>query len=92
MKVNESFGVVLVFQGMPHKYAHTMGNLQWDYNDDLARTAHSDPIPSVIRQMYDDVTHQRSTQLMTYRYYNYELTGSDAYRVKPMPVKSWSAY
>ena len=67
-------------QGMPHRYAHHMGSLQWGYNDDLAKTSNFKPIPDVVRKLYDGVHEQRTTKLTTYKLLNYELLGPETFR------------
>ncbi len=66
-------------QGMPHRHAHTMGTLQWGYNDMLAELAGFEPIPRVVRKLYDHVHAYRVTQLQTYKQINYALGGPDGF-------------
>ena len=52
---------------MPRRHAHTMGNLQWNYNDDLAALAGFQPIPRVVQKLYDHVHAYRVKELPSYK-------------------------
>ena len=66
--------------GYPVRHAHHMGPLQWDYNDDLAEIAGFNPIPKVVRQLYDHVHHYRVTDLPHYKEKNFALTGPTSFK------------
>jgi len=38
--------------GMPDKYFHKMGTLQWDYNRELARLGNLEPLPDATENLY----------------------------------------
>lgn len=60
-------------QGMPHRYAHLMGPLQWPYNDELTAMAKLNSIPKVVQNLYDFVHETRVKNLVGYKSKNYEL-------------------
>ncbi|XP_013410775.1 flavin-containing monooxygenase FMO GS-OX4-like [Lingula anatina] len=66
-------------QGFPKRHAHTMGPMQWQYNDELADIGQFEHIPKVVEQLYQDVHKVRVTQLQHYKKCNYRLTGPDSY-------------
>ncbi|XP_033648047.1 flavin-containing monooxygenase FMO GS-OX-like 4 [Asterias rubens] len=62
---------------MPHRYAHMMGGLQWDYNKELLQLAGvDDDIPPAIIKLYEKVSQVRSADLMNYKKHNFELTNN----------------
>lgn len=70
-------------QGMPKRYAHTMGPLQWRYNDEIADLAGFERIPVVVEELYDNVHLTRVKDIVHYKRMNYELTGPRTYRAIP---------
>lgn len=60
-------------KGMPTRYAHTMGDLQWKYNDELARLAGFKPVPRVIKSLYDCIHEHKVKNLAQYKMRRFEL-------------------
>ncbi|XP_060591474.1 uncharacterized protein LOC132746370 [Ruditapes philippinarum] len=61
-------------EGMPPRYAHTMGTRQWPYNDSLAEMGKFEPIPKVVQNLYDEVHCMRVKNLPTYKDRQYRIT------------------
>lgn len=53
--------------GLPDRHFHRMGDLQWEYNRDLARLAMVDPLPPVIEALYKEVHERRRANLPGYK-------------------------
>jgi len=53
--------------GMPDKYFHKMGTLQWDYNRELARLGELKPLPEATENLYMAVHKRRQTDLVDYK-------------------------
>lgn len=68
-------------EGLPHRYAHTMGTRQWEYNDSLAKIGHYEPIPRAIQVLYDYVHETRVNDLPNYKKRVYELTEDDSFKI-----------
>lgn len=67
--------------GMPFRHAHHMGDLQWGYNDELAKLGGFDPIPKVVEKLYKHVHDVRTNQLQIYKQCRFELEGPEAFKV-----------
>ncbi|KAK3086070.1 hypothetical protein FSP39_013045 [Pinctada imbricata] len=67
-------------QGLPRRYAHTMGTRQWSYNDELADLANIERIPKVVQNLYDGVHVMRVKDIANYKKINYELIDSETYK------------
>lgn len=67
-------------QGMPRRHAHTMGPLQWEYNDDLAHLGRFQPIPRVVKTLYDFVHATRVSNLPGYKKLNYALLDGENFQ------------
>ena len=65
--------------GLPVRQAHHLGNLQWEYNDELARFAQFAPIPKVVGTIYDYVHTYRVTDLPGYKKRNFRITGPETF-------------
>jgi len=69
-------------RGMPRRYAHLMGPLQWQYHDQLIEVGKfQDPIPQGVKDMYDYIHNTRIANLMGYKLETYELIGKDSFRM-----------
>ncbi|XP_060066421.1 uncharacterized protein LOC132546720 [Ylistrum balloti] len=66
-------------RGMPERYAHHMGTLQWRYNDEIADLAGFERIPPVVEELYDTVHITRVKDIVHYKSVNYKLTGPNTY-------------
>ncbi|OWF48027.1 flavin-containing monooxygenase FMO GS-OX5-like [Mizuhopecten yessoensis] len=66
-------------RGMPERYAHTMGTMQWRYNDEIADLAGFERIPPVVEELYDTVHITRVKDIVHYKSVNYKLTGPNTY-------------
>jgi len=53
--------------GMPDKYFHKMGTLQWDYNREMARLGGLEPLPDATENLYMAVHERRQADLVTYK-------------------------
>ena len=67
-------------EGMPARYAHTMGGKQWPYNDDLADLGDFQQIPRVIQTLYEAVHVTRTSSLPTYKNKRYELIDENDFK------------
>ena len=65
--------------GMPPRYAHFLGPLQWDYFDGLAAMSHTAPMPPAIRDLYDEVHVQRCRDFAGYKDKAFRITGPDSF-------------
>jgi len=66
-------------EGMPVRHAHTMGKLQWDYNDQIATLGGFPQIPRVVQRLYDHVHAARVQNLPQYKKLNYKLSGTETF-------------
>nr|KAG5712163.1 hypothetical protein BaRGS_014513 [Batillaria attramentaria] len=60
-------------EGLPRRYAHTMGNRQWAYNDEIASLAGIPQIPRAVQNLYDAIHLNRVKDLVNYKKNNYML-------------------
>ncbi|KAI8791149.1 flavin-containing monooxygenase FMO GS-OX-like 2, partial [Biomphalaria glabrata] len=60
-------------EGMPHRYAHTMSSLQFNYNDDLADMAKISRLPSHYSQLYHMCHQLRRQHLTSYKNCNFDI-------------------
>jgi len=60
-------------EGLPHRYAHYMGNRQWEYSDEVASMAGCEPISKAVRTLFDSIHATRVKNLMGYKKNNYSL-------------------
>lgn len=64
-------------KGMPPRHAHMMvGQMQWDYNDDITTLAKIPPISTAVRSLFDKIHYTRTENLLTYKNYNYDITNN----------------
>ena len=70
-------------EGLPPRYAHTMGPRQWAYNDDLAEMGQFEPIPKAVQCLYDEVHGVRVVDLPNYKKKLYRLTGDETFEEIP---------
>lgn len=66
-------------QGFPVRYAHTMGPLQWEYNDSLAELGKFEAIPKAVQCLYDEVHRMRVKDLPNYKRHLYRLTSETSF-------------
>lgn len=66
-------------EGLPVRYAHTMGPRQWAYNDMLAEMGKFEPIAKVVQILYNDVHDERARNLPDYKNKEYRLTGDETF-------------
>jgi len=59
---------------MREKDFHKMGDLQWDYNNEITRLAAIPPIKPVVQKLYKEVWHRRKVGLTSYK--------ADAFKIK----------
>lgn len=64
-------------RGLPPSMAHVMHDLQWEYNDDLLRSAGLEPAPSVVRKLYDVSVGAVHKNVLTYRENNFKVIDLD---------------
>ncbi|XP_055891637.1 uncharacterized protein LOC106078289 [Biomphalaria glabrata] len=60
-------------EGMPHRYAHTMSSLQFNYNDDLADMAKISRLPFHYSQLYHMCHQLRRQHLTSYKNCNFDI-------------------
>jgi len=60
-------------EGLPHRYAHYMGQRQWEYSDEVAKLAGCQPISKAVRTLFDSIHATRIKDLMGYKKNNYAL-------------------
>lgn len=60
--------------GMPARYAHTMGDRQWAYNDEMATMAGCQPIPASVTKLFREVHEIRTINLVGYKSVNYQMS------------------
>ena len=65
--------------GMPPRYAHFLGPLQWEYFDRLAAMSGTAPMPEAVRGLYDEVHVQRCHDLSGYKDKAFRITGPDTF-------------
>jgi len=66
-------------EGLPVRHAHTMGSRQWAYNDMLAEMGHFEPIPTAVRNLYDEIHRVRVLDLPGYKKKRYIITGEETW-------------
>lgn len=67
-------------EGLPPRYAHTMGPRQWAYNDMLADMGNFQPIPKAVQNLYDEVHRIRVLDLPNYKNRRYRITGEECFQ------------
>ncbi|OWF48026.1 flavin-containing monooxygenase FMO GS-OX5-like [Mizuhopecten yessoensis] len=65
--------------GMPERYAHTMGPLQWRYYDEIADLVGSKRIPPVFKELYETVMQMRNKDFVNLKSFNYKISGPNTY-------------
>ena len=66
-----------ITKGMAARHAHMMvGQMQWDYNDDISSMANITPISNAVRNLFDKIHYTRTESLLTYKNYNYTITNN----------------
>lgn len=66
-------------QGLPKRYAHSLGPRQWAYNDSLADMGKFEPIPKAVEILYDAVHCERVMDLPNYKKKQYRITGEETF-------------
>lgn len=74
--------------GMPSKYFHKMGTLQWEYNRELARLGGFNPLPTIVEDLYMAVHKRRQQDLPGYKKNCYTLDGENTFTEKLFTGKS----
>eukprot|EP00117_Sycon_ciliatum_P048881 scpid70511/ scgid34734/ Flavin-containing monooxygenase FMO GS-OX-like 5; Flavin-monooxygenase glucosinolate S-oxygenase-like 5 len=65
-------------RGLPPHYAHALSGDQWDYDNELARLAGSEPLPPHYKALYEYTKGTRAVSLTMYRNVRYQLRDDDA--------------
>lgn len=60
-------------QGIPPRFAHKFADLQWEYNNRLAKLGGFELIPSVTETLYNESHRVRKSSLPIYKMKNYRL-------------------
>lgn len=68
-------------EGLPVRYAHTMGTKQWQYSNNLSEMAMLLPIPRVVEKLYDYVHEKRVKDIAHYKSGNYKLKDKESFTV-----------
>ncbi|XP_054719728.1 uncharacterized protein LOC129229444 [Uloborus diversus] len=65
-------------QGFKPRHAHNMpGKWQWEYDDKLSSFGKIDPIPNVIRNIYQHVHHERVVDVLNYKKVKYSIVDNE---------------
>lgn len=64
-------------EGLPRRFAHTMGDRQWAYNDEIARMVGCAPIPKAVQNLYNEIHSIRRKNLVGYKENNYQLVDEE---------------
>lgn len=69
-------------EGKPPSFAHYMGDgdRQTQFNTDIAKIGGFEPLPGVIKMIWDDILDERNMNITHCRDFNYQITGRDSYR------------
>ncbi|XP_070575792.1 uncharacterized protein [Ptychodera flava] len=67
--------------GFPNRYAHVMGILQWEYNNELSKIAKIPAIPKAVSGLFNALDEERLKNLMHYKEVDYVLTCKDSWEV-----------
>ena len=65
--------------GLPDKYFHKMGTLQWRYNKEMAALGDLEPICDGVENLYNAVHERRRQGLPFYKKDKYSLVGKEGY-------------
>ncbi|XP_033755689.1 dimethylaniline monooxygenase [N-oxide-forming] 1-like [Pecten maximus] len=66
-------------RGMPERYAHTMGSLQWRYNEEIADLVGFEHLSPVLEEIVDAVLLTRDKDIVHFKTIKYELTEQNTY-------------
>lgn len=60
-----------ILKGMPRRYYHMLGSMQWAYYSELEELCGLEPLMDwkVLQEIYEDVSRARAKHPHTYRYY-----------------------
>ena len=61
--------------GLDKKYAHKLGDRQWEYDKTIAELARTQPLSEVYEDIYKHVFHRRKHFLMEYKNDEFKITG-----------------
>lgn len=65
--------------GLLGRHFHKMGRLHWQYSDSIAQEAGLEPMPSVVKTLFDTVHRVRRGTLMTYRKRRFRIVNAETY-------------
>ena len=68
-------------EGLPHRFAHKMGDRQWAYNDELAELGGFEPIPKVLQKIYEYISINRRKNVLEYQKINVRIVNSEEFIV-----------
>ncbi|XP_053320848.1 uncharacterized protein LOC128492350 [Spea bombifrons] len=71
--------------GVHPKYLHRLEANQWDYNQWLAETAGFEPLPPVLKKMYESCRQFRNINPVLYRDYKFDVVNREECRVSAAP-------
>ena len=65
--------------GLPDKYFHKMGTLQWKYNKEMAALGNLEPVCDAVENLYNAVHERRRKCLPFYKKDKFSLEGKENY-------------
>ncbi|XP_072037198.1 uncharacterized protein [Amphiura filiformis] len=66
--------------GWPRRYAHILGQFQWEYYNQIAQLAGIPPLKPVIESLYTETCYQRRNNVRHYPKLNYEIVDEKNWR------------
>ena len=70
-------------RGMAPYYAHKLGQMQWEFQKELAELAGVEPYPPVLQMMYEERAKTRIEDLPGYKNYNYAIVSESEWKYLP---------
>ena len=67
--------------GFPARFAHHMGTIQWEYNDDLGKMVGLKPIATKVRTLFSELDDIRDIDLQNYKKRTILEDGDDSYKI-----------
>ncbi|XP_069757926.1 uncharacterized protein [Narcine bancroftii] len=66
--------------GISHRHFHKLDSLQWNYNDELTYLAKTDPLPPVVKDLYEANKEIRKQDLCNYKRFNFKIVSHDTWK------------
>ena len=68
--------------GMLKRHFHKLGNLQWDYMNDLIQAGDLESLPPFIRTVYDAIRLKRKKDVCVYKQCNVSIQNSNSFVIE----------